>query len=123
MSGGEPFEGEFLIRRTDHDFVDFHYDRIEDVLVPSPLFERIEGWGSFRMRLKGTATEIVFSDEIPGLQVFFRTTNLDAQQQREIVEAIATHLGKATSQDLYVLQFEKDGPCIRFAMKGGRDVG
>ena len=88
---------EFLIRRDDGQWFDFHYDQIPEMLHPSTFdFSVVDGWGTHRIRIGDT--DISFSDEDPGFQVCFEGDCIEEATAAKIVAAVAANITSGTAQ-------------------------
>ena len=88
---------EFMIRRDDGQWFDFHYDQVPDMLHPTTFdFAVVEGWGTHRIRIADT--DISFSDEDPGFQVCFEGDGIDPDTAARIVAEVAANVTAVTGQ-------------------------
>ena len=88
---------EFLIRRDDGQWFDFHHDQIPRMLRPSNFeFTAVDGWGTHRIRIGNI--DISFSDEDPGFQVCFESEDVDRETAAKIVSAVAANITSVTGQ-------------------------
>ena len=88
---------EFMIRRDDGQWFDFHYDQVPDMLHPTTFdFTVVEGWGTHRIRIADT--DISFSDEDPGFQVCFEGDGIDPDTAARIVAEVAANVTAVTGQ-------------------------
>ncbi|MBN1909778.1 MAG: hypothetical protein JW818_08565 [Pirellulales bacterium] len=93
---------EYLIKRTDGDWFDLHYDQFPEALHPKSLpSDRIEGWGDYRIRVHGT--EVSFSYEDPGIHVVFEGKGISREVADRIVDEIAAKVTAVTGQSASVL--------------------
>jgi hypothetical protein len=87
---------DFLIRRTDGEWFDLHYEQMPAVLKPASFASRpVEGWGDHRIEVEGV--HVSFSDEDPGIQVSFEG-EIDETKARQIVEEILASIETSTGQ-------------------------
>ncbi len=88
---------EFLIRRTDGDWFDFMNSQLPDILHPNSFPHKVcKGWGTHRIEVMGC--QIAFSDEDPGIQVSFESSEIPDDVARRIVEEICQNMIRATGQ-------------------------
>ncbi|MFV0368412.1 MAG: hypothetical protein ACK5KM_08135 [Hyphomicrobiaceae bacterium] len=92
---------EFLIKREDGRFLELPPEVLSKLVADD--CERVDGWGTLRLRHKPTDVIIVVSDEMPGLQIWFEGPTLVPEIAQKLVAEIADRL-KQTGQDVYMVQ-------------------
>ena len=92
---------QFLFKREDGRFLELSADLLARLAVPD--CERVEGWGTLRLRHTPTDAIIVISDEMPGLQVWFEGATLPPDTEQQLIAEIAERL-KQTGQNVYTVQ-------------------
>ena len=87
---------EFLIRRTDGEWFEFHRERFPAVLKPASFASQpVRGWGDHRIEVEGV--QVSFSFEDPGIQVSF-DGQIEAAKASQIVEEILASIETCTGQ-------------------------
>lgn len=93
---------EYLIKRTDGEWFDFHKNRFEEILRPRSFPSiTIVGWGNHRIEVAGC--EISFSFEDPGIQVIVENINIPAEQIEQLVQEICQNIAEKTGQQGIVI--------------------
>jgi len=87
---------EYLIKRADGEWFDIPASRAAEAYRPTSFaWERIEGWGDWRIRCEGV--EISFSCEDPGIQVSIED-NLPPTVADQIADEIRQNIEHVTGQ-------------------------
>jgi hypothetical protein len=93
---------EFLIQPVNDDWLNLYKDQFAQVFLPRSFpSQPIEGWGDYRIRVKGT--EIAFSYEDPGIQVSFEGGEITEVQAKQIIDEICINITTFTNQQCRVV--------------------
>jgi hypothetical protein len=88
---------EFLIRRIDGEWFDFHKNQMGEILRPASSQTRIiTGQGDHRIEVEGA--EISFSIEDVGIQITFEKASIKPERAEQIVQEILQNIENKTKQ-------------------------